>query len=60
MHKDNSGIIKDRRLRLRPHISCFIGSQAIDWVINNGLAPNRMVALHAFIILQENEVIHHG
>ena len=60
MHKDATQIIKDRRLRFRPQTSCFIGTQAIDWVIKNGLAPNRAVALRAFTILQENEVLHHG
>jgi hypothetical protein len=45
-----SPLILDRRVYLRDHPSCLIGSQLIDWLLVNGNAPERASAV---IIAQE-------
>ncbi|CAN0413388.1 unnamed protein product [Ectocarpus fasciculatus] len=32
--------IKDRRYRLQTYRSCFVGSDAVQWMIKSGLASN--------------------
>ena len=60
MHKDGVHLIKDRRRFGCTYNSCFIGSEAISWVITNCLAIDRLNALQAFTVLQDNDIIHHG
>ncbi|XP_059167080.1 DEP domain-containing mTOR-interacting protein-like [Physella acuta] len=57
MHKQ--GQVKDRRYHLRKYKKCFIGRDAIDWILKMHHAPSRDEAVRAMQILQKSGVIHH-
>ncbi|OQR80454.1 hypothetical protein THRCLA_12063, partial [Thraustotheca clavata] len=37
--------IKDRRVNLRTHEHCFVGSEAVTWLVENGYATSREAAV---------------
>jgi hypothetical protein len=36
--------IRDRKYHLKLYPQCFVGTEAVDWLINNGFAFNRKEA----------------
>lgn len=38
-------VIKDRRYRFVKYLNCFVGSEAVDWMIRHGLANTRNEAV---------------
>ena len=36
-----NGVVDDRRYRLKTYPKCFVGSQAVDWMITSGRSPSR-------------------
>eukprot|EP01100_Stratorugosa_tubuloviscum_P014618 TRINITY_DN7931_c0_g1_i1.p1 TRINITY_DN7931_c0_g1~~TRINITY_DN7931_c0_g1_i1.p1 ORF type:complete len:662 (-),score=300.30 TRINITY_DN7931_c0_g1_i1:64-2001(-) len=46
MRDPSNGIsIKDRRWFFRTYPTCFVGSELVDWMVTNGVAESRSVAL---------------
>lgn len=50
--------IKDRRYRLHVYHSCFVGSEAVDWLVQNHTCT-REEAIELGQILVEKGIIHH-
>jgi len=62
MRDPQNGIrIKDRRPRLRKHRKCFLGQEAVDWMVETypGQAPDRERAVAILDALIDAEIIHH-
>ena len=54
------GLIKSRWYLLRNFSNCVVGRELVDWLVQNGEACNRTVAVQCIRILQDNYLIHHG
>lgn len=52
-------VIKDRRYRLKLYPKCFIGSEAVKWMITTGYAPNDKAAIKLGQKLLDFGIIHH-
>ncbi|KAK7100067.1 DEP domain-containing mTOR-interacting protein-like [Littorina saxatilis] len=57
MHQTN--LIKDRRYRLRKYKQCFVGRDAIDWLVRMCHAQSRGEAVMSLRILQEYGMLRH-
>ncbi|XP_076440168.1 DEP domain-containing mTOR-interacting protein-like [Babylonia areolata] len=53
------GLIKDRRYHLRKYRKCFIGRDAIDWLVKMCHVQSRGEAILAMRCLQEHDMLHH-
>lgn len=51
--------IKDRRYRLTVYKNCFVGSDAVQWMVTSGAAETREDAVKLGLLLQEEGVIEH-
>lgn len=51
--------IKDRRYRLTTYKNCFVGSDAVQWMVTSGAAENREDAVKLGLLLQEKGIIEH-
>ena len=60
MHTDNPHLIKDRRHHFRMYTSCFVGKEAVDWLVESGQATDRDTAIFAMNVLLSKDVIRHG
>ncbi|XP_071119063.1 DEP domain-containing mTOR-interacting protein-like [Haliotis cracherodii] len=52
-------VIEERRFHFRTYKACFVGRDAVDWLILNRHAHTRDEALMCMGLLQDQEVIHH-
>ncbi|ESA34933.1 pleckstrin g-protein interacting- domain-containing protein [Leptolyngbya sp. Heron Island J] len=59
MRSSSAGIsIKDRRYKLKVYPKCFIGNEAVDWLINNAnLTPHEAIRVGQRML--ERHIIHH-
>ncbi|XP_064625824.1 DEP domain-containing mTOR-interacting protein-like [Lineus longissimus] len=57
--KSAPNVIRDRRYHLRHFTSCFVGSECIDWLVQQGEAQSREVALAAMQLLVDHNIVHH-
>ena len=59
--KLKSGLkVKDRSYRLRTYRQCFVGSEAVDFMLENGLAETRQAAVELGVRLQtERDLFQH-
>ena len=53
------GVIKNRRFRLKSYPSCFIGSQAVDLIVNEKYATSREEATKILQYALEADMFHH-
>lgn len=51
--------IKDRKYRLSTYRRCFVGSEAVQWLVTSGTAQNREDGVRLGQILQDAGVIEH-
>lgn len=51
--------IKDRRWRLQVYKSCFVGSEAVQWMVTSGIARTREDAVKLGLLMQEEGFIEH-
>ena len=51
--------IADRVYHLRTFNNCFVGSDAVEWMIASGMVPSVDSALHLGNVLLDNGLIHH-
>lgn len=51
--------IKDRRYRLQTYKQCFVGSEAVQWLVTSGTAETREDAVKLGLVLQEAGLIEH-
>ncbi|KAI0560228.1 Pyridine nucleotide-disulfide oxidoreductase [Gracilaria domingensis] len=51
--------IKDRRYRLQTYKSCFVGSEAVQWLVTSGSAQSRADAVRLGLLMQEAGIIEH-
>ncbi|XP_038057512.1 DEP domain-containing mTOR-interacting protein-like [Patiria miniata] len=58
-HNCSPAMVKDRRYHLRMYPKCFVGSEAVDWLIKHGSVKDRPEAAAMLSILQRHNVIHH-
>eukprot|EP00798_Chlamydomonas_sp_ICE-L_P022719 gene22719-29882_t len=54
-----SEIIQNRTYRLRKYKKCFIGSEAVDWMVRMGHAPDRLLACALGQAMMNAGLIHH-
>ncbi|XP_046543457.1 DEP domain-containing mTOR-interacting protein-like isoform X2 [Haliotis rubra] len=52
-------VIEERRFHFRNYKACFVGRDAVDWLILNRHAHTREEAMMCMGLLQDQEVIHH-
>jgi len=52
-------VIKDRSYHFRKYISCFIGSEAVSWLVEKGIAKDRKEAVQLGKNLLDADLIHH-
>ena len=52
--------IKDRKYHLKTYKNCFIGKEAVTWLMDCKLCESRTSAVKAFQILQNHFILHHG
>lgn len=51
--------IKDRRYRLQTYKNCFVGSEAVQWLVTSGTAQTRADAINLGLLMQEAGLIEH-
>lgn len=51
--------VKDRKYRLGTYRKCFVGSEAVQWLVTSGTAQNRQDALRLGQLLQDAGFIEH-
>jgi GTPase SAR1 family protein len=51
--------VKDRKYHLKIYPQCFVGSEAVDWLVNNGFAINRKEAEYIGNKIMEKGVFSH-
>ena len=51
--------IKDRKYHLKTYKNCFIGKEAVTWLMDCKLCESRTSAVKAFQILQNHFILHH-
>lgn len=51
--------IKDRRYRLTIYRNCFVGSEAVQWMLTSGTAQTRQDAVSLGLLMQEAGLIEH-
>lgn len=51
--------VKDRRYRLSVYKDCFLGSEAVQWLVTSGTAQNRQDAVKLGLLMQEAGLIEH-
>lgn len=51
--------IKDRRYRLTTYKDCFVGSEAVQWLVTSGTAQTRQDAINLGLLLQDAGIIEH-
>lgn len=51
--------IKDRRWRLQTYKNCFVGSEAVQWLVTSGTANTRADAVKLGLLMQEAGLIEH-
>ncbi|XP_071835764.1 DEP domain-containing mTOR-interacting protein-like [Apostichopus japonicus] len=59
LHSGDQHLIKDRRYHFRTHSQCFIGKDAVDWLVQYGHAKDRPAAVKLMNVLMRQMVIHH-
>lgn len=52
-------VIKDRKYRLSNYKKCFIGSEAVQWLVTSGTAENREDAVRLGQLLQDAGLVEH-
>ena len=60
MHTSKPQLLCERRYLLYKYRRCFIGKEAVDWLIDNGEVLNRQEAVYLMRLLQENHIIQSG
>lgn len=61
-HEFNSSdpsLIQDRRYRLRAYQKCFVGNEAVSWVLKHKDVTERSAAVQMMNVLMKYNVIHH-
>ncbi|CAN8067138.1 unnamed protein product [Agarophyton chilense] len=51
--------IRDRRYRLQTYKDCFVGSEAVQWLVTSGTAQSRADAVRLGLLMQEAGLIEH-
>eukprot|EP00977_Amphora_coffeiformis_P014618 scaffold4133_cov146-Amphora_coffeaeformis.AAC.2 len=51
--------IQDRKYRLKTYKDCFVGKEAVDYLVNSGAAPNRLDAVELGRALQSTFLFEH-
>lgn len=51
--------IKDRRWRLQIYKKCFVGSEAVQWMVTSGITRTREDAVKLGLLMQEKGFIEH-
>lgn len=51
--------IRDRKYRGRLYLACFVGSEAVDWLLESRYAPSRDKAIELGNSLVEAKKLHH-
>lgn len=59
MRGANGVIIKDRQIWFTRHAKCFVGSAAVDWMVEKGHAASREDAVSVGNQMIESDIIHH-
>lgn len=58
--KSSEGVpVSDKTYNFRTYKSVFVGSEAVDWMINNEFANTREEAIHLGQEMLQNDVFHH-
>jgi len=52
-------VIKDRKYLGKPYQQCFIGKEAVDWLVGNSQAKNRKEATQIGNLIMEKKVFQH-
>lgn len=60
MADNQNGVeVKDRKYHLRTYLQCFVASEAVDWMLKNGLARTREEAITTGEKLVDESYIEH-
>eukprot|EP00177_Eucheuma_denticulatum_P003913 GFKZ01007075.1.p1 GENE.GFKZ01007075.1~~GFKZ01007075.1.p1 ORF type:complete len:688 (-),score=132.43 GFKZ01007075.1:377-2401(-) len=51
--------IKDRRFRLTTYKACFVGTEAVQYMVTTGVAQSRQDAVNLGLLMQESGIIEH-
>lgn len=51
--------IKDRRARFHTFKNCFVGSEAVQWMVSSGIAQSREDAVKLGLLMQDEGIIEH-
>lgn len=51
--------VKDRRYRFKTYKKCFVGSDAVQWMVSSGTAETREDAVTLGLLMQEAGLIEH-
>jgi len=52
--------IQDRTYHLKTYKDCFVGKEAVDYLVNSGAASNRLDAVEVGRALQSTHLFEHG
>ncbi|KAI0558906.1 Pyridine nucleotide-disulfide oxidoreductase [Gracilaria domingensis] len=55
----NNVTVKDRHYRLQTYKQCFVGSEAVQWLVTSGTAHSRADAVRLGLMMQQAGIIEH-